>query len=60
MRLRKEPIERKSFSKIFSAVEIPDLLDIQLKSFGDFLQDDVPPGKRKNQGLQAVFPGWTG
>jgi DNA-directed RNA polymerase subunit beta len=53
--LRKEPIRRKTFSKISSAVEIPDLLDIQIKSFREFLQDDVPPGKRMLQGLQEVF-----
>jgi len=53
--LRKEPIKRKSFSKILSAVDIPDLLDIQIKSFREFLQDDVPTGRRKHQGLQEVF-----
>ncbi len=47
--------ERKSFSKILAATELPDLLDIQLKSFKDFLQPDVPPQERKNQGLQEVF-----
>jgi DNA-directed RNA polymerase subunit beta len=44
-----------SFSKIPSAVDIPDLLDIQLKSYRDFLQHDVLPRKRKNVGLQAVL-----
>ena len=53
--MRKKPIIRKSFSKILSAVEMPDLLDIQIQSFRDFLQDDVPPNKRKVQGLQEVF-----
>jgi DNA-directed RNA polymerase subunit beta len=53
--LGKEPIERLSFSKISSAVEIPDLLDIQIKSFEEFLQVDVPPDKRNVQGLQEVF-----
>jgi DNA-directed RNA polymerase subunit beta len=53
--LRKQPIPKKSFSKIHSAAEIPDLLDIQIRSFKDFLQDDVPLERRKNQGLQEVF-----
>ena len=53
--MRKKLIERKSFVKISSAVKIPDLLDIQLKSFRDFLQDDLKPEKRKSQGLQEVF-----
>lgn len=51
----KESIGRISFSKISSAVEIPDLLDIQIKSFEDFMQADVPPDKRNVQGLQEVF-----
>ena len=49
--------ERHSFSKIRSVAEIPDLLDIQLKSFRDFLQADVPPDQRRDVGLQAVFKG---
>lgn len=47
--------KRISFSKIESAGEIPDLLDIQIQSYRDFLQGDVPPGKRKVQGLQEAF-----
>jgi DNA-directed RNA polymerase subunit beta len=46
---------RVSFSRLTQVIELPDLLDIQLKSFKDFLQDDVRPEKRANQGLQAVF-----
>ncbi|MBN1561254.1 DNA-directed RNA polymerase subunit beta [candidate division KSB1 bacterium] len=46
---------RKSFSRIPAAAELPDLLDIQLKSFDDFLQADTPPQERKSQGVQAVF-----
>jgi DNA-directed RNA polymerase subunit beta len=46
---------RKSFSKIASATELPDLLDVQLRSFDDFLQAVAQPDERKEQGLQAVF-----
>ncbi|RMF58880.1 MAG: DNA-directed RNA polymerase subunit beta, partial [Calditrichaeota bacterium] len=46
---------RKSFSKLKQVIDLPDLLDVQLKSFREFLQDDVPPERRKNVGLQAVF-----
>ncbi len=53
--MRKEPVRRKSFSKISSAVGMPDLLDIQIQAFRNFLQHDVPPSKRKGQGLQGVF-----
>ncbi len=48
-------IERKSYGKIVSAIEMPDLLDIQIDSYNWFLQKDVPPEEREKQGLQAVF-----
>ncbi len=34
---------------------MPDLLDIQLRSFEEFLQQDVPSDNRVSKGLQAVF-----
>ncbi len=46
---------RVSFSRLTQVIELPDLLDIQLKSFRDFLQDDIRPEKRLNQGLHSVF-----
>jgi DNA-directed RNA polymerase subunit beta len=36
-------------------LEIPDLMDIQKKSYKEFLMLDQPADKRKNQGLQEVF-----
>jgi DNA-directed RNA polymerase subunit beta len=48
-------ITRRSFSKLKSDADIPNLLDVQLKSYEDFLQSDVEPEKRENKGLQAVF-----
>ncbi len=47
--------KRKTFSKIKEVAELPDLLNIQLKSFQEFIQPNVDPEKRKNIGLQAVF-----
>lgn len=47
--------ERISFSKIPSIVTPPDLLNIQKEAFEEFLQLNVPPDKRENKGLQAVF-----
>ncbi|TET45441.1 DNA-directed RNA polymerase subunit beta [candidate division TA06 bacterium] len=44
-----------SFSKIGSALDLPDLLEVQLESFARFLQASVPPEKRKKEGLQAVL-----
>jgi len=47
--------KRKSFSQITSVAELPDLLNIQLESFEQFLQPNDDPEKRENSGLQAVF-----
>ena len=46
---------RISFASIRPAIEIPDLLNIQVDSFEEFLQANVPPSERKDVGLQAVF-----
>jgi DNA-directed RNA polymerase subunit beta len=46
---------RKDFSKIATPVEIPNLIDLQRKSYEKFLQADVSPSKRENMGLHAVF-----
>lgn len=46
---------RKSFSQLTQVIDLPDLLDIQLRSFKEFIQDNIPPDKRENKGLQAVF-----
>jgi len=47
--------KRKSFTKIPEIMEMPDLIEIQRKFFEEFFQKNVPPGERKNQGLQEVF-----
>jgi DNA-directed RNA polymerase subunit beta len=46
---------RKSFAKIPSQVEVPYLIETVQKSFEEFLQRDVPPDKRKLQGLELAF-----
>ncbi len=46
---------RKNYAKIHRSIEIPDLIELQKKSYADFLQMDVEPSKRKNSGLQASF-----
>ncbi len=46
---------RISFSKIPRDYELPDLLDVQLKSFQEFLQDGVPIDERLTMGLESVF-----
>jgi DNA-directed RNA polymerase subunit beta len=44
-----------NFSKIQKVLDIPDLLEMQKRSFRDFLQEDVRPEDRKLLGLQAAF-----
>jgi len=47
--------ERPSLGTIPDIYELPDLIEIQTKSYGDFLQWDIPPDERVGQGLQEVF-----
>ena len=46
---------RVNFATVKNPYPYPDFLDVQLKSFSDFLQLDTPPEKRKNDGLYKVF-----
>ncbi len=47
--------KRKSYAKIREVYDIPDLLEVQTRSYKDFLQLDVPKTKRKSTGLEEVF-----
>ena len=46
---------RKDFSKIPTILEIPDLIEIQKRSYDSFLQKELSSDKRKDMGLQAAF-----
>ena len=46
---------RVNFATVKNPLPYPDFLDVQLKSFRDFLQLDTPPELRRNQGLYKVF-----
>ena len=46
---------RKSFAKIHSLIDIPNLIDIQKRSYDKFLQLKSDPMAREDVGLQAVF-----
>ncbi|WP_036878661.1 DNA-directed RNA polymerase subunit beta [Xylanibacter oryzae] len=46
---------RVNFASVKNPMPYPDFLDVQLKSFKDFLQLDTPPEERKNDGLYKVF-----
>ncbi|MFN1836259.1 DNA-directed RNA polymerase subunit beta [Balneola sp. MJW-20] len=47
--------ERLSFGRTQHVLDYPDFLDIQLESFEKFVQLDIAPNERKNQGLQRIF-----
>ena len=47
--------ERKVFGRLQNVYDPPDLIEIQTKSYNDFLQENVPPAKRAEKGLQAIF-----
>ncbi|MEM9597220.1 MAG: DNA-directed RNA polymerase subunit beta [Acidobacteriota bacterium] len=47
--------QRKDFSKIETSLPIPNLIDVQRRSYERFLQMNLLPEERANHGLQAVF-----
>src|SRR5467141_322712 len=47
--------ERLDFSKIQSSIQIPNLIEVQKKSYQRFLQMDLLPSEREDSGLQSVF-----
>ncbi len=47
--------ERLDFSKIQSTIQIPNLIEVQKKSYQRFLQMDQLPSEREDTGLQSVF-----
>ncbi len=47
--------ERVDFSKIKTSIPIPNLIEVQKKSYERFLQMDLLPGEREDTGLQSVF-----
>ena len=51
----KQPFERVSLGRIPDDMDLPDLIEIQTKSYSDFLQWVVPPDERLPKGLQEVF-----
>jgi DNA-directed RNA polymerase subunit beta len=46
---------RRNFGKIRKIVDIPNLIEIQRRSYEEFLQLNVAPGERRDTGLQGVF-----
>ncbi|WP_334164320.1 DNA-directed RNA polymerase subunit beta [Phenylobacterium sp.] len=46
---------RKSFGRIPEAVQMPNLIEVQRSSYEQFLQREVRPGERRDEGIEAVF-----
>ena len=47
--------QRVSFARFPKVERYPDLLNVQLQSYKDFLQEDAIPSERKPMGLQLAF-----
>ena len=46
---------RKNFGRLPKVMELPKLIETQLESYSQFLQQHVEAGARENQGLEEVF-----
>ena len=46
---------RKRFGSIPEILDIPNLIEVQKKSYEDFLQKSIEPNKRRDVGLQQVL-----
>jgi DNA-directed RNA polymerase subunit beta len=47
--------QRLDFAKIQGTIQIPNLIEVQMKSYQRFLQMDLLPSERDDGGLQSVF-----
>jgi len=47
--------ERINFGKLKEVIKAPNLIQNQIDSFKEYIQQDTPPSKRKATGLEAVF-----
>ena len=46
---------RKSFGKIPTITSLPNLIEVQKRSYDNFIQLNVEPEKREDSGLHAIF-----
>ncbi|MEC7838418.1 MAG: DNA-directed RNA polymerase subunit beta [Chlamydiota bacterium] len=51
----KRPPKRKSFSNEAEIIDLPNLIEVQIKSYNQFLQSNKFPEERENFGLQEIF-----
>ncbi|MFQ5894423.1 MAG: DNA-directed RNA polymerase subunit beta [Nitrospinota bacterium] len=55
VRVSRERREREEFARIPAIIDIPNLIEVQRKSYERFLQSEAPPSERVNEGLEGVF-----
>jgi len=48
-------VERTNFGKLKAVIDPPDMIEVQTKSYDDFLQSGVNSNRRKKQGLHGIF-----
>ena len=48
-------MEIRDWSRVGDAIDVPSLVDIQTRSYREFLQKDVPPRQRKVHGLEGIL-----
>ena len=55
MAVRKNQADRINFGKLREVLQPPNLIELQISSYLDYLQKGTPDKQRLNQGLEAVF-----
>jgi len=50
-----DQLERRNFARIPTIIDLPNLIEVQQKSYTRFLQQERPPLDREDRGLEAVF-----
>ena len=50
-----DQLERRDFARIPTIIDLPNLIEVQQKSYARFLQQERPPLDREDRGLEAVF-----
>jgi len=48
-------MEIRNYGRVGDTLPVPNLTALQRESYGRFLQDDVLPSRRKNEGLEAIL-----
>ena len=44
-----------TYGKVTEVLDVPNLVELQTRSYTDFLQSDIPYGERRNVGLESIL-----